>query len=160
MLCTVLLLLPLLFLRKGRGVPQHWGKYSQAVHAAPRSSHREQVPDLHELVVQGSVWGFASSVEELVQPLAFAVVHAVGAHHVELLHREILLHGTQRLNLASDADEEKLLNLQGNPSWPLYTRKGSDRGALVANEASMYARSVVRQISYVLSVHSVLGSIA
>ena len=67
---------------------------------------------LHELVVQGRFRGGACSVEELVQALPLPVVHAVGAHYVQLLHRQVLLHGPQGLYLAPHANEQQLLHLQ------------------------------------------------
>mmetsp|Transcript_16344 Transcript_16344/g.41852 ORF Transcript_16344/g.41852 Transcript_16344/m.41852 type:complete len:283 (+) Transcript_16344:978-1826(+) len=62
--------------------------------------------------MQHGVGVVAGRVEELLQPGARAVVHAVGPQHVQLLQAQVLLHGAQRLHLAPDADEEQALDVQ------------------------------------------------
>ena len=50
------------------------------------------VVHLHKLIMQDSVRGGAGSLQELVQTLSWAVVHTVGAQHIQLLQLQILLH--------------------------------------------------------------------
>jgi hypothetical protein len=66
---------------------------------------------LHELVVQHGARLVARGVQELFEPLARPVVDAMRPQHEQLLARQVLLHGAQRLHLAADTDEEQLLDL-------------------------------------------------
>ena len=59
-------------------------------------------PHLHKLVVQHGVRPGAGGLQEGLQALAGPVVHAVGAHHVQLVQAQVLLHRSQRLDLATD----------------------------------------------------------
>ena len=66
---------------------------------------------LHELVVKGSLGGFAGCVQELLEALSLAVVNTVGAHDVELAAGQVLLDRPESLDLAADSDEEELVDL-------------------------------------------------
>lgn len=48
--------------------------------------------NLHELIVQDGVRGGAGSLQELVQALSRAIVHAIGAQHIQFLQLQMLLH--------------------------------------------------------------------
>ena len=63
------------------------------------AAEADELHHLHELIVQYSLRRSAGGVQKRAESLTRAVVHAIRPHDVQLLQVQVLLHGSQSLNL-------------------------------------------------------------